>query len=66
MCRSIPPIRRFALAAALVLVALGSSGCSALIGAAFRELEDDGPCPRYERQGYWNHFVGEVLESDGD
>ncbi len=49
---------------ALLLIALSTSGCGALIDAGFRELDDHGSHARYRHQSFGAHFADALTEED--
>ncbi|MGE0709921.1 MAG: hypothetical protein AB7N76_25315 [Planctomycetota bacterium] len=49
----------------LLLLMACSTGCC-FVDAGFRELQDDGPNPRYAHQPYMAHVVDSLTESDDD
>ena len=51
---------------ALTLLLVPTAGCSALIEAGSRDLQDHGRHARYESKSYGEHFLDALGEDDDD
>ena len=58
--------RLLALTLALTCLAAPTSGCAALVDAAFREGNDHGDHATYENKDYHEHFFDSLMEEDDD
>ena len=58
--------RLFLYCVLLFALSGSSTGCAALIDAAFREGQDHGDRARYENKDYHEHFFDALLEDDDD